>query len=91
VFKFVKKSAVVFHLGSNFGIIDKRDKLSSIRPGEKSMERNSGVIDRLSAAHPTRPSVKFHRYQGILTMVSVSDEHGSVYEDHEESTNIKEL
>ena len=55
------------------------------------MERNSGVIDRLSAAHPTRPSVKFHRYQGILTMVSVSDEHGSVYEDHEESTDIKEL
>jgi hypothetical protein len=40
---------------------------------------------------PIRPKVKSHRYEGILTMVSVSDEHGSVYEDYEESTNIKEL
>ena len=54
-------------------------------------EGNSGVIDRASVAHPIRPRVKFHRYQRILTMVSVSDEHGPVYEDHEESTNIKEL
>jgi hypothetical protein len=66
----------------------KRAGLSLLRP---SMERNSGVIDMLSVAHPIRPRVKFHRYQGILTMVSVSDEHGSVYEDHEGRTNIKEL
>jgi hypothetical protein len=49
------------------------------------MKRNSGVIDRLSAVHLIRPRGKIHRYQGILTMVSVSDEHGSVYEDHEEN------
>ena len=55
------------------------------------LEGNSGVIDRASVAHPIRPRAKLHRYEGILTMVSISDEHGSVYEDHEESTDIKEL
>ena len=49
------------------------------------LEGNSGVIDRASVAHPIRPRAKLHRYEGILTMVSVSDEHGSVYEDHEDS------